>query len=84
MRIPSNPWVSGAVVAACIVVFYVANTRNAFGTLINRFYPCTDAPGVSMPCYGKYDIMVMVLAAIVGLVFSVILVRDLLWTPSTK
>jgi hypothetical protein len=85
MRIPSNPWVAGAVVVACIAIIYVANTGTVFGKFINKFYPCTDTPvGVSMPCYGKYDIVVMVVAAVVGLVYLVFLVRSLLWAPNAR
>jgi uncharacterized membrane protein len=85
MRILNNPWVSGAVVVACIAVIYLANTGAVFGKFINRFYPCTDTtPGGSMPCYGKYDIVIMVLAAIIGFVFFVFLLRNLLLASNAK
>jgi uncharacterized membrane protein len=52
-------------IIACLLVVYVANTGRFIGKFISGFLPCSDAPGTSLPCYGSYDIIVMVLALVI-------------------
>jgi len=71
MNLAKNISVSLLGIVACLVVVYLANTGRFIGKFISRFLSCTDAPGTSVPCYGVYDIVVMVLASVVCLVLIV-------------
>lgn len=64
-------------IALCAVAYYVGETGRVFGAFINRFAQCTDAPGNSFPCYGIYDISLMVAAAILGAIFLGMLLWNL-------
>jgi hypothetical protein len=55
--------------ALCAVAFYIANTGKFFGAFINRFAPCMQSQENSFPCYGVYDIALMVCAAVLGAIF---------------
>ena len=66
-------------IVACVIVFQMANTARFFGVFINRFFPCVDnPPGTSFPCYGIYDIAVMALAFVAGLVLAGIVIFRLI------
>lgn len=71
-----NPLVVAIILAVCIFIFYFANTSRFFGKLMNKFFPCVQNPANSFPCYGQYDIAVMVIAVIVGIIFLGIFVFD--------
>jgi len=61
-------------IIGCVVVYQLAGAGLYFGVFINRFYPCTDCPGCSFPCYGNYDICIIVLALAVGIVLIGVLI----------
>jgi hypothetical protein len=63
--------VSLAGIAASAALFSFANTGRYIGKSISVFFPCTDSPGTSFPCYGIIDIWVMVLALLTGLTFFI-------------
>ena len=69
MEFLKNPSIAALVVIACGIVFYFENTRSYFGKCINRFFPCAQNPEYSFPCYGQYDIYLMIAVVIVGLIF---------------
>lgn len=68
-----------AVVATilCATIVYMANTARFFGVFLARFFPCTNTPGNSFPCYGMYDIGIMLVAAMLGASFFVIILYEL-------
>lgn len=72
-----NPVIIVFILAVCIFVFYLANTGRFFGKFVNKFFPCVQNSANSFPCYGQYDIAVMAIAVIVGIVFLSILLFDL-------
>lgn len=83
MKALDNPWLAGAVVSVCVAVIYLANTGAIFGKLINIIFPCAEGEaGASMPCYAKYDIAIMFVAAIMAGVFLLVFLRSLL--PAMK
>jgi hypothetical protein len=55
-------------IIVCIFVFLKANTGRFFGVLINRFFPCVQNPMNSFPCFGIYDIGMMIAALILGII----------------
>jgi hypothetical protein len=61
-------------IVACVVVFQMASAARFFGVFINRFFPCVQDPASSFPCYGIYDIAVMALAFVAGLVLAGIVI----------
>lgn len=63
------------IMVLCAVAFYVAGTGRVFGAFIDHFVPCIDAPGSSFPCYGVYDIALMISSVVLG----VICLGALLW-----
>lgn len=52
----------------CWIIFQMANTVRYFGAFINRFTSCVQEPTTSFPCYGIYDLIMMGIAVVVGLV----------------
>lgn len=72
-----NPYITLFALAVCIFVFYLANTGRFLGKFVNKFFPCVQNPANSFPCYGQYDVAVMVIAVITGIIFLGILVFDL-------
>jgi hypothetical protein len=56
-------------IALCAATFYIAETGRVFGALINRVAPCMQSQENSFPCYGVYDIALMVCAALLGATF---------------
>ena len=77
MELLKNPYIAATVVIACIVVFYLDNTSNFFGKFINRFSPCIENPTHSAPCYLGHDISLMIFVAVIGFVFTLILIFDI-------
>ena len=55
-------------IIACGIVFYLAYAGDYFGKFIDRFFPCTQNPMNSFPCFGVYDFYVMILAGATGLI----------------
>lgn len=72
-----NPFIAVIAFIVCVFVFYFANTGRIFGKFVNKFFPCVQNPANSIPCYGHYDIVVMVIVALIGIIFLGILVFDL-------
>jgi len=60
-------------IVLCAAAFYVGETGRIFGAFINRFAPCTEVPQNSFPCYGAYDVGLMVVAVLFGIFFLVLL-----------
>jgi hypothetical protein len=54
-----------------LIAFFLKqeNTHLYFGKAINSIFPCTQAAGNSFPCYGSWDMGLMVL----GFLFCVLL-----------
>lgn len=77
MVLLKNPYVAVAVVITCAVIFYLSNTTGFFGKFINRFFPCTQNPATSFPCYMGFDVALMIIAGVTGLTFTVIFFFDL-------
>ena len=77
MELLKNPIIACLIVLTCAVVVYFANKGNVFGKFINRFAPCTQDPTASFPCYGGYDIVIMLVAGIIGVVFVFVLLSRL-------
>lgn len=77
MELLKNPYTAAAIVAICIVIFYLSNTGNFFGKFFNHFSPCTQNPAQSAPCYIGIDIAVMIVVALIGIAFAVVLIFDL-------
>ena len=68
----------GIGIALCGASIYLVNASQfIFGKFINRFAPCADAPGNSFPCYGVYDIALMITLAAVGAILLCLLLWDL-------
>jgi len=61
-------------IIGCVIVYQLAGAGLYFGVFINRFHPCTDCLGCSFPCYGIYDIYLMILTVAVGIVLLGILI----------
>ena len=47
-----------------VLVFYLAENKNFFGKIINSIKPCVQNPESSFPCYGSYDVAVMIIAVV--------------------
>lgn len=77
MELLRNPYVTVAVIVACAVIFYLSSTTGFFGKFMNRFFPCTQNPATSFPCYMGFDIALMIIAGVIGLIFIGILFFDL-------
>lgn len=79
MRTLTNSWAAGTIIVVCIAMIYMANTGAFFGKFVSNFFPCTEVEtGSGMPCYAKYDVALMIVAAIVGVVFLILFIRSLL------
>jgi hypothetical protein len=61
-------------IGVCSVVFQMENMGLFFGAFINRFSPCIQDPMNSFPCYGIYDIGMMAVVLMVGLILSGIVI----------
>lgn len=61
----------------CGIVLTIVNyDAFFFGKIINNYFPCVQNTEIvnSMPCYGKYDILILLNALIVTAVVTAILV----------
>jgi hypothetical protein len=61
-------------IIVCAIVFQLESIKLYFGLFINHFFPCTDCLGCSFPCYGNYDIYMMILAFAIGVILTGILI----------
>ena len=77
MELLKNPYVAAIIIVVCAVMVYLANRGDFFGKFINTLAPCTQNPAASFPCYGIYDIVIMVLAGIIGAIFLIVLMLRL-------
>lgn len=77
MGVFKSPHTAGIGIVLCLVVFYLASTAKVFGKVINKFFPCEQKLGNSLPCFAQYDIAIMGIAGIIGLVFLFLLVLNL-------
>lgn len=68
MNFLANPYVVGIVLVICSVIFYLANTGNYFGIFINKYFPCEQNPANSFPCFDQYDVVIMMIAGMIGIV----------------
>lgn len=73
-----NPIISAIIVALSVLVFYLANTWSVFGKIANYFFPCQQDPSTSFPCYMGVDVTVMVISVVVGVIFGIVLVINLI------
>ncbi len=78
MNFLKNPVVLIIAIVISVVIAYLANSGNVFGKLISKFLPCEQNPTTSFPCYGGYDIAIMIIATIVTVVcvFLLISIRN--------
>jgi uncharacterized membrane protein len=65
-------------IIACVIVFQIADTARFFGAFMNRFFSCAQNPASSFPCYGIYDIAMMIISFVAGLIFVGIVVFRLI------
>jgi hypothetical protein len=67
------------VIIVCAAISWIENVNFIFGKFINNFYHCTDCTdclGCSFPCYGIYDIWLMAIVIIIGVVsFGIIIFK---------
>ena len=70
MEFLKSPLFTGIVITVSAVVAYMANTGGVFGKFISNFLPCTPDPAASFPCYGGYDVAILIVSAVVGLLFA--------------
>ncbi|MBU0999672.1 hypothetical protein KKG24_05250 [Patescibacteria group bacterium] len=61
----------------CIFVFLKANTGQFIGIFINQFFPCVQDPKQSYPCYGHYDVSLMLIALILGVILISVFILQL-------
>jgi len=69
MDLFKNPYMVIAGIIVCLILFYLANTGKVFGRFINHLSPCVQNPANSFPCFGIYDIAIMILAVVIGVIF---------------
>jgi uncharacterized membrane protein len=74
MKFISKIWWQACGVIVCVVIFQIADTGQYFGFFMNQFHPCVQNLSTSFPCYGIYDVFIMGLAVILGLILLVFLV----------
>ncbi len=80
MEILRNPYIATGVITLCTGIFYLANSKNFFGKIVNYFSPCTQNPANSFPCHGMYDVAAMFASVGIGIVFLGILLFALYQT----
>lgn len=61
-----TPFIVG--IGILFLIASLANTGKYFGLYINRFSPCTQAPMTSFPCYGVYDIAIIIISIIIAII----------------
>jgi hypothetical protein len=71
-------------IVACVIIYLMAGTELFFGKFVNRFFPCTENPASSFPCYGIYDIAIMALAFVVGLLLAVVVISRVIKSFKVK
>ena len=62
----------------CVLIFYTANTGRVFGKFINKFFPCEQNLSNSYPCFGHYDVTIMILSFFIGVFLLGLLFLDLM------
>lgn len=60
----------------CAVLLMIEQKDMFFGKIINNYFPCVQSTEIvnSLPCYAKYDILILVNALVVSGVVTAILV----------
>lgn len=60
----------------CAVVLMIELNDMFFGKIINNYFPCVQSTEIvnSLPCYAKYDMLILINALIVSGVVTAILV----------
>jgi len=71
-------------IVACAIVYLMEGTGLFFGKFVNQFFSCVENPASSFPCYGIYDIAVMALAFVAGLVLAGIVIFRLIKSFKVK
>ena len=77
MEIFKNAYFVATSIVICVIIFYMASTGRFFGKFINKFFPCNQNPANSFPCFAGYDLAIMIISAIVGVIFLGILIFDI-------
>lgn len=53
----------------CTLIIFVASTGKYFGKFLSFLIKCNERPESSFPCYGIYDIWIMIIFGLLGLYF---------------
>jgi len=53
------------------LIILIASTGKYFGKIISLVIKCKDRPVSSFPCYGIYDIWIMIIFAVLGIYFLI-------------
>jgi hypothetical protein len=69
-----EPKVMITIILASTLLFYLANSHSIASRAANLIAPCKQDPTTSFPCYGGYDIALMLISAILIVSFSVTLI----------
>lgn len=54
-----------------ILIILIASTGKYLGKAISLIIKCEDRPESSFPCYGIYDIWIMIIFAVLGVYFLI-------------
>lgn len=54
-----------------IIIIWMANTGRYFGKFLNYSIKCKDNPESSFPCYGIYDVWVMIIFSVISIYFLI-------------
>lgn len=79
-----NPYTTIAVIVVCIFLFNIGANLSFSQKFIDKIISCKQNPANSFPCNGGYDIALMVIASIIGIIFLGILIFDIYKFIKTK
>jgi hypothetical protein len=54
-----------------VIIIWLANTGRYFGKTLNYILKCKDNPEYPFPCYGVYDIWIIVIFLVAGVYFLI-------------
>ncbi|MEY3783840.1 MAG: hypothetical protein RLZZ230_162 [Candidatus Parcubacteria bacterium] len=72
-----NPIIAATIACLCVIFIYIANTGKYFGKLINRYFPCEQNPANSFPCFGGYDIAVIIFCVVLLVICAGIIISQI-------
>jgi hypothetical protein len=73
MKLLRSSYTAFGALVISVLIFKLADTGRYFGKWINTISPCIEDPMTSFPCYLGYDLAMMAVSGVVGILCALAL-----------